>query len=289
MVGKHLIMLVGPCGSGKSTMARQFFGEGYVYVNQDSQGKEHLSIFDDAVLADKSVVVDRMNFTKGQRARYLDIAKKHGFVTTILVLHESYKTCMERMVKRTGHETIKDETAARSALTMFFSKYERVQDDEADSVQRIWPEGDKPSAVVCDLDGTLCNCEHRQHFVRREKGQRKDWLGFFKGMADDSENSWCGAILHRFRDFKIVLCSGRPDDYRRTTVEWLANHVVEYDGLFMRLRNDSRQDDIVKEIILDFEILTRYTPYFFIDDRQQVVRMWRRRGYTCLQCAEGLF
>ena len=57
----------------------------------------------------------------------------------------------------------------------------------------------------------------------------------------------------------------------------------------MRQRDDFRPDNIVKEMILDFEILTRYTPYFMIDDRKQVVDMWRKRGYTCLACAEGDF
>lgn len=57
----------------------------------------------------------------------------------------------------------------------------------------------------------------------------------------------------------------------------------------MRRSGDFRPDYIVKEVILDFEILTRYTPYIIIDDRDQVVKMWRRRGYTCLQCAPGDF
>lgn len=44
-----------------------------------------------------------------------------------------------------------------------------------------------------------------------------------------------------------------------------------------------------REIILDFEILTRFTPYLMIDDRKRVVDMWRKRGFVCLQCAEGHF
>jgi hypothetical protein len=28
---------------------------------------------------------------------------------------------------------------------------------------------------------------------------------------------------------------------------------------------------------------------FAVDDRQQVVDMWRRNGITCLQCDEGQF
>lgn len=281
--------MVGPAGAGKSTMSRKFVAEEFTYINQDSQGRQHLDLYDQAIKAGQNVIVDRMGFTKGQRARYLDLAKSHGYSTKIIVLHQPYKVCLERCLARQGHETIKEGEAARSALNMFFSKYERVEDDEADAVERHWPEGDKPLAIICDLDGTLCKIDHRLHFVRRPDGEKKDWKGFFDGIEGDEENKWCGELLHLFRSNKIVLCSGRPDSYRRQTISWLEKNLVEYDELFMRNRADHRQDNIAKEIILDFEILTRYTPYFMIDDRQQVVDMWRKRGYTCLQCANGDF
>jgi hypothetical protein len=247
-------------------------------------------VFDTAILEGKDIIVDRMGFSKQQRSRYLDIAKQHGYETAITVFHQPYSVCLERCLKRQGHATIKDEGNARGALNLFFTKYERVQDDEADTVQRLWPDGEKPGAIVCDLDGTLCNVEHRRHFVNKSDGQKKDWTGFFKGMVDDTVNKWCSDILRTFGEtHAIVLCSGRPDNYKRETVQWLKGNEIQYDNLFMRSRSDSRQDDIVKEIILDFEILTRYTPYFMIDDRDQVVAMWRKRGYTCLQCDYGDF
>lgn len=287
-MSKRLIMLVGPAGAGKSTYARKLVD--VTYINQDIQGREHLHLFDMAILAGEDVVIDRMNFTKGQRSRYLDLAKKHGYHTTIVVLHESYETCLARCLERKGHETITEEKHARGALNMFYSKYERVEDGEADFVERIWPSGLKPMAIICDLDGTLCNVEHRLHFVRKPKEEKKDWAGFFRGIEGDSINAWCKEILaFSGSRYRIVLCSGRPDNYKRETTNWLAKYGIVYDDLFMRLRNDSRQDNITKEVILDFEILTRYTPHYMIDDRQQVVDMWRKRGYTCLQCAHGDF
>ena len=45
----------------------------------------------------------------------------------------------------------------------------------------------------------------------------------------------------------------------------------------MRRRNDFRQDNIIKEVILDFELLTRYNIEFCLDDRNQVVKMFRDR------------
>lgn len=293
---KQLILMVGPPGSGKSTCSNAFVHAGYTYINQDSQGKGHMLKFELAASNGQDIVVDRMGFSKEQRSRYLNVAKSHGYKTKIVVLHESYETCFLRCMSRKDHETIKDETNARSALNLFFSKYERVSDDEADAVQRVWPDGDKPSAIICDLDGTLCDVEHRRHFVRVPDGTKKDWGGFFRAMVDDTPYQWCVDLLKRMsygRAHTVVFCSGRPDSYRRETKEWLEQygltnlHTDFY--LFMRHRQDQRQDDIVKEIILDFELLTRFTPFFMIDDRAQVVKMWRRRGYTCLQCDEGLF
>ena len=296
MITKRLTLAVGPPGSGKSTLALDYCSKGGVtYINQDLQGKDHIRIFEEALSKGEDIVIDRMNFSKGQRNRYLDPAKALDYSTHITVLHEPYDMCLARCLSRKDHLTIKDEESARAALHTFFTKYERVSDDEADAVLRIWPEGYKPKAIICDLDGTLCDIDHRLHFVRDGK---RNWPGFFAGIPGDKVNRWCAEILSEMeRHYKVVFCSGRPSDYREATIDWLEKEMYDEGGckyldkyeLYMRSRNDSRKDNIAKEILLDFEILTRYTPYFVIDDRQQVVDMWRSRGYTCLQCAKGDF
>lgn len=287
-----LILLCGPSGSGKSTLAKTY-DDTYEYINQDSQAKAHLAYFNTALSFGRNIVIDRMSFNVQQRERYLKPAKEKGYETEIIVLHQPYQVCLERCLARQGHETIKDEKSARSALALFFGKYERVQDNEADVVTRTWPKGRKQRAIWSDLDGTICNVEHRRHFVRGEG--RKDWNGFFKEMINDTVNQPVMDTLVKFSDtHRIVYCSGRPDNWRKETERWLMDKNAPHafcleEQLFMRSRNDSRQDDIVKEILLDFEILTRYSIDFCLDDRDQVVKMLRGRGLTVFQVAEGNF
>ena len=59
--------------------------------------------------------------------------------------------------------------------------------------------------------------------------------------------------------------------------------------LHMRKTGDSRKDCIVKKEIFDAEIKDKYYIEFILDDRDQVVKMWRSMGLTCLQVADGNF
>ena len=160
--------------------------------------------------------------------------------------------------------------------------------------------------IVCDLDGTLCNIEHRTHFVQVAEGAprvansgdiiypRKDWDSFFNGVPNDTVNEPVLKVLDAFRSTQhrhdIVFCSGRPERCRTDTVEWLEKHnfIDGYYELHMRQDGDFRRDDIVKQEILD-KYIDKDRVLFVLDDRDQVVDMWRRNGLTCFQVAEGDF
>jgi len=286
---KNIVLLVGPPGSGKSSLSKSYIG--YTRISQDDQGKEgHLKLFKEALERQDDIVVDRMNFSKQQRERYLKPAKELGYTTSIHNIIVPLSVCFSRMKCRLNHPTITSSKHAINALNTFFSKYEYITEDEADNVlTEKYSEKVKPDAIYCDIDGTIANIDQRLHHVHGEG--KKNWKGFFDDMINDLVYEDIVDILRTYKEkgTKIVLCSGRPDDYRTLTTTWLQNNNIPFDELVMRSRGDFRRDDLVKSILLDYEILPKYNIKFALDDRDQVVKMLRNKNIRTLQVNYGDF
>lgn len=143
--------------------------------------------------------------------------------------------------------------------------------------------------VVFDLDGTLCNIEHRLHFIHSTP---KNWPRFFRECVNDVP-IWPLITLARCLpdDWTIEIWSGRSDEVREQTMTWLARHGLGWiEGRHLRMRKagDYRQDCIVKGEWFD-ALGEDERPKIAWDDRQQVVDMWRSRGVLCCQVAPGDF
>lgn len=147
----------------------------------------------------------------------------------------------------------------------------------------------KEKAIIIDLDGTLADCEHRKQFI---SGVKKDWKSFLKdeNIIQDTLNLWCASIIANFKQtHKIILVTGRNELTRKITQEWLTKFDQYFDLLLMRNNNDFRQDAVIKEEIFRLHIQPKFDVLFCVDDRKQVVDMWRKLGLICLQCDEGEF
>ena len=145
--------------------------------------------------------------------------------------------------------------------------------------------------VIFDLDGTLALIDHRRHFVEHPA---KDWDAFYKACVDDKPNIPIVQLiidLYWHRGYYIEIWSGRSDIVKQETVEWLEKYFIRYHALVMRKEGDYTPDEKLKEKWID-ERFTEYRkirPTLAFDDRDKVVAMWRRRGITCCQVAEGDF
>lgn len=137
---------------------------------------------------------------------------------------------------------------------------------------------DKFPAIICDLDGTLALLNGRSPYDA-------------SGCLDDILNEPIAHIVRTYADIgmKVLLCSGRDAKYRKLTEAFLQRHAIPYDALFMRRTRDFRKDAVMKTEVYNAEIRDKYDVLFVLDDRDQVVKMWRGLGLTCLQVAPGDF
>jgi len=93
-------------------------------------------------------------------------------------------------------------------------------------------------------------------------------------------------ILHD-SGIKILLCSGRNEEHRSQTVQWLAQQGVNCQELRLRRAGDMRSDVIVKrEMLAGIE---RSKILFVVEGRSRAVEMWRSEGLVCLRGAPGQF
>jgi len=140
-------------------------------------------------------------------------------------------------------------------------------------------------SIIIDLDGTLTDFSHRLPLLQDEKNHFSD---FFKSMSDDALKPFAKTIIDRFKETHgIIIITGRPDNYRRVTEQWLEDNEVFYDGLFMREMGDMRPDYEIKQELYEKYVRHFANVIFVIDDRDAVVKMWRSVGLVCLQCADG--
>jgi phosphoglycolate phosphatase-like HAD superfamily hydrolase len=140
--------------------------------------------------------------------------------------------------------------------------------------------------VIFDIDGTLADVSERIHHVKKKP---KNWNAFFQGIAQDkaihSMVRLCNILYAS--GIQIILCSGRNEEHREQTVEWLMRQGVNYHELLLRKNNDHRSDTEVKRELLT--TLDKNKILFVVEDRSRVVEMWRSEGLVCLQCAPGEF
>lgn len=180
--------------------------------------------------------------------------------------------------------------------------------------------------IIFDLDNTLSDASHRQHFVdpsknndylqsyadmrwykkiydisfieAMEKGLlqkfKPDWKSFYESCDKDTPIQPVIDVLYNFAvkdgiEFKIW--SGRCESVKQKTLDWLNKYLhfkINESDIKMRPIGDSTPDEILKEMWLhDAMILEGKTIEFAFDDRKKVIEMWRRHGIFVFDVSQG--
>lgn len=269
--------------SGKSTLAEELITErgNTVRINKDllrtmlhfdkfSGVNEGLTQEASKILADYflskniNVIIDDTNLNPRTIQSYIDLAKQHDYKIEYKDVDTNVNVCIERdeeRQKKVGHTVIK-----KMAL----------------QYKNLWKGED---AVICDLDGTLCNIEHRLKYAR---GEEKDWTKFFELIPNDKlRHDVRTQVLTQSIGKRLILVSARPENYRKETELWLENNGIGYDLLIMRNADDKRDDTIVKSEIYD-KYLSKLNITYVYDDRPKVIRMWREKGLNVIDVGNGI-
>jgi predicted kinase len=285
-VTKTVTLLKGLPGSGKSTWAKEQLEKHpgrYKRICKDdlramldnghwskANEKYVLQVRDSLILsalnAGYHVLIDDTNLLPKHEQTIRELVKGIAQVEIQDFTDVPLETCIERDLKRlhsVGERVIRDmyrQFIYKPATTPMYDH-------------------SLPDAIICDLDGTLALMNGRSPYDTAK-------------CEDDLLNEPVADIVKAFApEYTVLFTSGRSEQYRTQTQQWLHFHCFDAPygdfHLFMRSEGDSRKDAIVKRELYERFIQDRYNVRFVLDDRKQVVELWRNLGLTCLQVADG--
>lgn len=137
----------------------------------------------------------------------------------------------------------------------------------------------KKPAIIVDLDGTLATIGDRSPYDASRCDEDDLCTVVFDAMIGYAYR----LQLRTNHKTRVILMTGRQECDRLPTERWLEKHNIQYDSLFMRTTKDGRPDFVIKRELYETHVEPYYEVHLVLDDRQQVVDMWREIGLRCFQ------
>lgn len=308
-----LTCMRGYSGSGKSTRAREIADEtAAVIVCRDDLRKmllgsywtgrkddeDRVSIAEEAQVtallrAAVPVVVDATHLHTPYLRKWAKLATRLGVEFEVVDVRTPLWQCVfndnvraKHGERHVGHEVIAHQAKRTSMKNWPAVTAEHVQIDPYTPAEGL------PKAIIVDIDGTLAHIP---------EGGRSPYD--YSRVSQDQVDEVIQKLIWDWYDLNggrgagsILVVSGRDDACRTQTKEWLWNTAgIDFARLLMRPadakdeRGGKLPDYIVKLALFNEHIRDHYDVQFVLDDRQQVVEMWRRLGLKCLQVEPGEF
>lgn len=248
------------------------------------------------------VIIDNTHLQQKAINKIHKIAAEYGNVMVWeKVFPVSVEECLRRNALREGVNKVPENVIHDMARSAGIDKhdYRHMKDKETYYEPHQFADPPKhdpnlPSAILCDLDGTLALIHNRDPYDA-SKCDEVDLPNV--SVIETVKAMW-------EKGYKIIFMSGRDSKYRPQTIRfiekhcpWLDPRASDYPGskthgysLYMRVEDDQRKDSVIKRELFDAHVAGKYNVLFVLDDRNQVVNLWRRElGLTCYQVAEGDF
>ena len=283
-----IIIMRGLPASGKTTKAKELMKEygNFFRLNKDDLRammlgggkwdykkekvilKAQTGIVEALLKAKINLIIDDTNLNDRHIERWRNIANENRVKFEIVDVKTDVWTCIKR-------DELRKNSVGREVILGMALRY------------KLW----KPEnpVLLCDIDGTLADIEHRRHFVKEGE---KDWKSFNEAIPKDKLRLevWKEVLDAKKRvNCELILVSGRNSDYREETEDWLNFHLKgleEITAIFMRGSHDHRADTEVKKDFLD--MIGKENIFMVFDDRPSVIRMWRENGVKVVDVGDGV-
>lgn len=298
----ELILTRGLPGSGKSTYARKWVSEDsdnrvrvcrddirfslfgkYTGVDENIVSKVEVATVKAGLAAGKSVIVDAMHLKSAYIRKWEEIHP-----VTLVEFPVSLEECIFRDESREirGQRHVGEKVIRKIAKRYHIPEDGRLPKYEPRPIETVehkpYVPGEK-LAYSFDIDGTLAIMQGRSPYDPTR-------------YHEDAPDRALQDILWRLQDSVVpgmdvafIGLSGRSEDYRAETEEWLEGWGMKLDALFMRPSGDNRNDAIVKSELVDKHISNVYDVIAHFDDRRRVVDALRAKNMKVLQVAPGDF
>ncbi|MBR2246343.1 MAG: AAA family ATPase [Bacilli bacterium] len=296
-----LIICRGIQGSGKSTWAkawamedpktrvrfnwddmRNMMGEYWVPERENTGIMKTLraSFLDDMMRAGWDICIDNMNLNPKDWEFYEGIVKTFNEAhpgKTYEIEYVDFFTPVEECIRR---DAMRPHPIGEAVIRATWKRYKhfiicKEIEDKFYSMRTY--DATKKDCIIADMDSTLCvNLTKRPFYTD----------GWKEKLIYDTPLAGPISILRAQKmtgTCDVIIVTGRREDGRETTEEWLETYNVPYDRLYMRGITDYTKGDVFKEKILKEFILPKYNVLFALEDDNKCSQMYRRNGLICLQ------
>ena len=277
-------MLKGLPASGKTTYAKELVDKGWLRVNKDdlramldngkfSKNNEGfvLSLRDEIIIRGltngKNVVVDDTNLDPKHEIQLQSIAEEFLADFEVRFFNTDIMTCIERNKNR-------ENPVPEKVIYDMHSRYLMPKQPEP-----VPYDDTKDECIIVDVDGTLSHISNGRNPYDASSAS-----------SDELDDAVASIVAMAYQNgYTVIILTGREAKNTEVTKNWLISNGVPFDELYTRADGDYRKDAVVKKELYEAHIKNRFNVKFVLDDRNQVVDMWREIGLKCLQVQPGDF
>jgi predicted kinase len=256
----------------------RLFGEWYPKENRTEKENKvtqmQHAIIRKALSEGKKVMVDDTNLNPRVFRTFGQIARENSVPLKSVDFPVDVEEAVKRQIGRdkpvpadSVRKMARDYMGPNGEFHLFPNSYE---------IKPFKAPSERVQTIAFDADGTLADVSSFTHLVR---GKYRDFDRFHRSSIWAPANQEVVDLAKEAieKGFKVIVVTAREEPYREVTQAWMDEMGVPYENIFMRPEKDMRPDHVVKGEMFQ-KISEHYDVVHFVDDREDIARVWEEHG-----------